>query len=101
MLNANEITIKSWFYNKEFSSEEQYAISCGAELSIERETAKVILGKWVTKFGSFTKWLPKSVLVSKEEAKKIIEKQQKETQQRFNDYENLVRWAKEQGIKGI
>lgn len=31
----------------------------------------------------------------------IAKKQAAETKQRFDDYENLVNWAKENGIKGI
>lgn len=101
MLNANEITIKGWFFNKNFNENEKYAISCGAEFTIEKETEKAILGQWVTDYGKFTKWIPKSCIMSKAEAIEIAQAQNKAQQQRLNDYDNLVNWAKKNGVKGI
>ena len=67
----NNILIKGWFYKKSFTSEERYAISAGAEFTIERESEKAVMCKWVTEFGKITKWIPKSCTMTREEAEKL------------------------------
>lgn len=52
--------IKSWFVNKNFSSDERIAIGTSDGFTIERETEKAFLFKWQTKYGSISKWIPKS-----------------------------------------
>ena len=54
--------VKNWFMVKNFTSSERVAIMSSDEMIIEKETEKAVLGKWNTKFGAITKWIPKSCL---------------------------------------
>ena len=60
---AAEIRVKDWFFRKNFSANERYAISVSYSSSVERETEKAVLVRWSTKFGAITRWVPKSCLV--------------------------------------
>ena len=63
MIKMNKIyRVKNWFMVKNFTSSERVAIMSSDEMIIEKETEKAVLGKWNTKFGSITKWIPKSCL---------------------------------------
>lgn len=57
------IHIKSWFFNKKFSSAERYAINCCDDGPVlMRETAKAVLLMWNTEFGRIQSWIPKSCI---------------------------------------
>lgn len=98
-----ELEIKSWFVLKNFTSEERYAESV-SDKEIVRETEKAVLIKFVSDFGIFTKWIPKSCLMTEEDFR--IEKEKEERRiARFKEgqrkYEELVKFAKENNVKGI
>lgn len=59
--------VKSWFLNKEFTTDERIAIST-VDPQIKKETEKATLLRWNTEFGFVEKWVPKSCI---EEIKSI------------------------------
>lgn len=59
---SEAVRVKSWFMNKNFTQNERYAISCSDDPTVTRETEKAVLLKWVSKFGTITRWVPKSCL---------------------------------------
>lgn len=61
------LKIKDWFLNKNFTSNESYAISV-SELSIERETEKAYYLKALSDFGTLKFWCPKSCIYEWEPA---------------------------------
>lgn len=101
--NTKEIEIKSWFVLKNFTPEERYAESV-SDKEIVRETEKAVLIKFVSDFGTFTKWIPKSCLMTEEDYRIEREKEEKRIA-RFEEgkikYEKLVEFAKENKVKGI
>lgn len=86
--------IKEWFLIKNFNDNERYAMSV-SDITIERETEKAYLLKFESDFGSITKWIPKSCIMTDEEEKEVESK----IEDGFNKYEKLIAWAKENGIK--
>lgn len=86
--------IKEWFLIKNFNDNERYAMSV-SDITIERETEKAYLLKFESDFGTVTKWIPKSCIVTEEEEKEIESK----IEDGFNKYEKLIAWAKGNGIK--
>lgn len=101
--NTKEIEIKSWFVLKNFTPEERYAESV-SDKEIVRETEKAVLIKFVSDFGTFTKWIPKTCLMTEEDYRIEREKEEKRIA-RFEEgkikYEKLVEFAKENKVKGI
>ncbi len=80
--------IKSWFLYNEFTENERYVVECG-DVSIERETEKAYLLKWISDYGFITRWIPKSCICSEEEI--IAEENKKyERVSRGLDYNKLV-----------
>lgn len=59
---ANAISIKRWFLSKNFSRNEQYVIECADSTEVEKETEKAVLVKWVSDYGTLTRWVPKSCI---------------------------------------
>ena len=57
------MTIKNWFVEKNFSSQELLAIT-GCEPSVERETDKALLLSWDTDYGKISRWVPKSCILT-------------------------------------
>lgn len=55
------MTVKNWFLNKEFTTDERIAIA-GVEPTVKRETEKAKLLKWNTEYGVIAKWVPKSCI---------------------------------------
>lgn len=101
--SKKEIEIKSWFVLKNFSSEERYAESV-SDKEIVRETEKAVLIKFVSDFGTFTKWIPKSCLMTEEDFRIEREREEKRIA-RFEEgqrkYKELVKFAKENKVKGV
>lgn len=98
-----EIEIKSWFVLKNFSSEERYAESV-SDKEIVRETEKAVLIKFVSDFGTFTKWIPKSCLMTEEDFRIEREREEKRIarfEERQRKYKELVKFAKENKVKGV
>ena len=57
------MTVKTWFLNKEFNSNERIAI-CGTEPTVVKETEKAVFLRWETDYGCITRWVPKSCIVT-------------------------------------
>lgn len=98
-----ELEIKSWFVLKNFTSEERYAESV-SDKEIVRKTEKAVLIKFVSDFGTFTKWIPKSCLMTEEDFRIEREREEKRIA-RFEEgqrkYKELVKFAKENKVKGV
>lgn len=88
--------IKSWFINKNFDQNERYIYDI-EPFQIKRETEKALQLKWISEFGVMTKWVPKSCMVSQEEAEMEFE----QAAERFNKYQQLIAWAKANEVKGV
>lgn len=58
----NNIRIKEWFMDKNFTDNQKYAISIARDIVVEKETEKAILVIWFTDFGRIKSWIPKSVV---------------------------------------
>ena len=85
--------IKEWFLDKNFTDNEKYVISV-SDTKILKETEKAINVEFKSKFGTLTKWIPKSCIMSDEEINQIVTKQKSN----MDKYEKLIAWAKEQGV---
>lgn len=57
------LEIKQWFMNKNFTREEAMVAEM-SDRKVERETEKAVLIKFFGKYGTMTKWVPKSCLVA-------------------------------------
>lgn len=88
--------VKSWFITKNFDQNERYIYEVEA-FEVVRETEKALLLKWVSDFGVMSKWVPKSCMVTQEDAEKEFEQAAK----RFNKYQQLIAWAKANDVKGV
>lgn len=65
--------IANWFMIKNFTEHERYSVSV-SEMELVKESEKAYLVKFVSEFGTFQKWLPKSVCdgeIEKKEEKEI------------------------------
>lgn len=62
------IRVKDWFIDKNFNSQESYAISV-SDLFIEKETEKAVFIGAYSDYGKISFWCPKSCLMSEEEIK--------------------------------
>lgn len=100
------MTIKNWFLNKNFTQNERYIIECAdmaGELEIIKETEKAVQFKADSDFGELKFWCPKSCLIENETEQE--KQRRKEHAARFQSglkyNETLVKFAKENGIKGI
>ena len=67
--------IKNWFLNNNFSDNERYLISVSTT-NIEKETEKAILVNFKSDFGSFTSWIPKSVILTEPEEVQEVKKEE-------------------------
>lgn len=92
--------VKKWFRDKNFSEQESFIIGV-ADLEILKETEKAYYFEAVSDYGSCRFWCPKSCTQTEEE----YEAEQNEQYARIlqgEKYHNLlVKFAKDNGIKGI
>ena len=88
------IIIKDWFLEKNFSEHERYAISV-SDIEILKETEKAYLLKFISEFGKVEKWIPKACIKTNEE----IKAEREQAENNLNKYEKLVEWAKQNGLK--
>lgn len=100
------MTIKAWFLNKNFTSNERTIIEnadMGGELIVVRETEKAVNFKAVSDYGTLVFWCPKSCLTvnETEEERKINEEKSEKISSGLAYNELLVSYAKSKGIKGI
>lgn len=100
------MTIKAWFLNKNFTSNERIIIEnadLGGELIVVRETEKAVNFKAVSDYGTLFFWCPKSCLTvnETEEERKINEEKSEKISSGLAYNELLVSYAKSKGIKGI
>lgn len=92
--------IKAWFINKNFTQNERMVIETAQacdEITIERETEKALFLRAESDWGTLKFWCPKSCLMSEEEI--AAESQKKNAGLNYN--ESLVKFAKENGVKGV
>lgn len=101
--NKVELRVKQWFIDKNFTPEERYAADV-SDLTIIKETEKAVLIKFVSDFGTFTKWIPKSCLMTEEDYRIEREKEEKRIA-RFEEgkrkYNELIKFAKNNGVKYV
>ena len=102
------MTVKNWFMNKNFTSGERLAISTADAPEIKRETEKAALLEWKTDFGTITRWVPKSCIMSDEEvAAELAELNTPEKcaarlaaiKEREASYQSLIDLCKAHGIR--
>lgn len=95
--------IKSWFLIKNFTPDEKYVIEV-SDREILRETEKAVNIKFTSKYGNLFSWIPKSVFMTKEDERKEEERMNKRIA-KFEEgkrrYEELVKFAKENGVKYV
>ena len=91
--------IEKWLVGKNFTQEELAAIDTCSESYIERETEKALLIKWPTKYGTISKWIPKSCIRSEEEVVEEVKAKIEKSEDRLNKREALIEFAKENGLK--
>lgn len=96
--------LKNWFMVKEEmvgQSETDFAL-------VKKETEKAVLISIVTSNGLVDKWIPKSVILTDEEAEAEVEqlrnelaKEQEVKEEKANKREIAIEVLKENGVKGI
>lgn len=100
------IYIKEWFFNKLKSEHRNLHFFYGpARINKETEKAFQVFVEYTTIDGEYEGeklvWVPKSCTMTREE----YLKEEAEAEKRFEDgkaaYDNLVAWAKENGVKGV
>ena len=104
------IYVESWFITKNFNQQQQYAISRAESVEVIGETEKAVKVAWLTKYGTITSCVPKSVcgLAEKSEAAKKVEEEiearAKAARERLEaaekHYEAVLAFAKENKVKG-
>lgn len=88
------LNIKEWFFNKNFTQNERYAISVADREEIIRETEKAVLVKWFTEFGNITRWIPRSCIYTEAE----LMAQHDEFLERQKGYDELIQQCRASGI---
>lgn len=100
------IYIKEWFFNK-IQSEHRNLHFFYSYGSINKETEKAyqVFLEYTTIDGEYDGeklvWVPKSCTMTEEEYKKEIEEQEKRFEEGCRRYEELLAFAKENGVKGV
>lgn len=101
------LELKDWF-RKTLTLEELNVLCNFPDFIYQRETEKAILFNIVGRYGSFTRWIPKSAIVTEQE--KAIRKLKEEAnwqayQERqargLEKYDKLLEFAKGTGVPGI
>lgn len=67
------------------------------EPTVERETEKAVLLKWATEYGVIKSWIPKSCILTGAETEAPVVRRSSGLE--YN--ENLVKFAKANGVKGV
>lgn len=98
--------IKNWFLIKNFADHERYIIEladAGNEIEVIGETEKAVRFKAESDFGTLKFWCPKSCLTENETEQERRQREERTArfQSGLNYNETLVRFAKENGIKGV
>ena len=101
------LELKDWF-RKTLTLEELNVLCNFPDFIYQRETEKAILFNIVGRYGSFTRWIPKSAIVTEQE--KAIRKLKEEANwQAYKErqasglekYDKLLEFAKGTGVPGI
>lgn len=95
--------LKAWFEEKFYTGlteQERYClqIADNPDGEVVKETEKAVCLQFVCDFGKKSFWFPKSVFMSDEEKAEADAKAQTERNARYERYENLVKFAKENGL---
>lgn len=94
------MTVKAWFLNKEFTTDERIAIA-SVDATVKRETDKAVLLCWDTDYGKISKWVPKSCIEKTPEISENVQKMLDEMKEREAQLEKaLVKGAKVKKIGG-
>ena len=59
---VKSIRVKEWFIDKNFDSNEAYAINSCSDIKVEKETEKAMYLVFKTDFGTIKSWIPKSCI---------------------------------------
>lgn len=94
--------LADWFV-RQLSDAQRYVLGSALiaeDYFVERKTEKAAKVRFFDRdIGSFSTWVPLSA-INPEPTQWEIEKAKKE-EERFNKYLALVKWAKENGVKGV
>lgn len=93
--------IKKWFLDKNFDYYERQAYNTSFGFTVERETEKAVLIEIDGDYGKVTKWIPKSVLITKEEYETERDAVVDSFENGLEYNEKLLKFAKENNVKGI
>lgn len=97
------VEVKNWFVNKNFTSEQAYAINDADRFQIVDETEKAYKLRVATAFGNIVSWFPKSVCMTQEQVN--VENAVRQARApRENGLEKNMRLlieARELGVKGL
>lgn len=96
------MTIKAWFFNKNFDANERIVINCalmGNEVETIKETEKAVFLKFKSDYGTISSWVPKSCIDENSDVTETVPIRKANTGLVYN--EMLVEFAKSHGIKGI
>ncbi|MFD1066710.1 hypothetical protein [Oceanobacillus locisalsi] len=94
------VSIKSWFIRKNFDQNEAYTLQT-AEFEIIKETEKAYRLKAMTDFGNLFVWAPKSVCLNQEQFNAEFDAVQTKMNKGLERNLELLKEAKELGIKGV
>lgn len=102
-VNKRLAYVPDWFIERNFNSNERYSMSIADNVYSDRETEKAYHVVWETEHGNLNGWIPKSI-VSDDKIrgylKENIEKQRR-VKEGLNYNEKLVKYAKDNKVKGI
>src|SRR5699024_9555801 len=92
---------KDWFINKNFGQNEAYAIRVADYFKIVRETERAYYLEIGTEFGTIKTWAPRSVCMNQEQFNAEFDAQQAKMNKGLERNIELLKQAKEMGVKGV
>ena len=91
------MNIKKWFLDKEFTANEQYLMSV-SDMETLKVTEKAIQIRFNNDISSFTKWIPKSCLMTREEMEAAEMAEEARMEKASAGFEELKAFAASKGI---
>lgn len=91
------MNIKKWFLDKEFTANEQYLMSV-SNMETMKVTDKAIQISFNNDISSFTKWIPKSCLMTREETEAADRAEESRMEKASSGFEELKAFAASKGI---
>lgn len=97
----DNIGIPSWFLQKSLTKDQLNAIKFETLQKVS-ETDKAVKVRWNTDYGSIQLWVPKSILISEEQAKTEARQEADRLLKKFSEgserYEKMINFAKQHGL---